>query len=138
MRKCITIIALLFVLKVQAQTVFTDGIVMPNIKTVQLYKQNNQMSLPVINLLSSDLLELHFDDLDGYVKNYFYTFQLCNENWEEVNLSPFDYIKGFTQNRVSQYRVASIALTKYVHYQAVLPERGSIPTKSGNYLLKVF
>ncbi|HPH22930.1 MAG TPA: DUF5103 domain-containing protein [Chitinophagaceae bacterium] len=138
MRKCITIIALLFVLKVQAQTVFTDGIVMPNIKTVQLYQQNNQMSLPVINLLSSDLLELHFDDLDGYVKNYFYTFQLCNENWEEVNLSPFDYIKGFTQNRVSQYRVASIALTKYVHYQAVLPERGSIPTKSGNYLLKVF
>jgi hypothetical protein len=138
MKKYITIIALLFVLKVQAQTVFADGIVLPNIKTVQLYQQNNQMSLPVINLLSSDLMELHFDDLDGYVKNYFYTFQLCNENWEEVNLSPFDYIKGFTQNRISQYRVASIALTKYVHYQAVLPERGSVPTKSGNYLLKVF
>lgn len=115
-----------------------EKIISPSIKTIQLYQQNNQLSLPIINLNSSDLLELRFDDLDGYVKNYFYAFQLCNENWEEANLSPFDYIKGFTQNRISQYRVASIALTKYVHYQVILPERGSVPTKSGNYLLKVF
>lgn len=121
-----------------AQNVASDGIYMSNIKTVQLYQQNNQQSLPILNLGSSDIVELHFDDLDGYVKNYFYTFQLCNEDWEEVNLSQFDYIKGFTQSRLSQYRVASIALTKYVHYQALLPDRGSVPTKSGNYLLKVF
>jgi len=123
---------------VLAQEKFSDAIYYPEIKTVQLYQQNNQMSLPIINLGSSDLLELHFDDLDGYVKNYSYTFQLCNENWEPVDLSPFDYIKGFIQNRLNQYRVSSIAQTKYVHYQALLPDRGSVPTKSGNYLLKVF
>lgn len=123
---------------VLAQEKFSDAIYYPEIKTVQLYQQNNQMSLPIINLGSSDLLELHFDDLDGYVKNYSYTFQLCNENWEPVDLSPFDYIKGFIQNRLNQYRISSIAQTKYVHYQALLPDRGSVPTKSGNYLLKVF
>jgi hypothetical protein len=46
------------------------------LKTVQLYNQNNQLSLPVINLGSSDLIELHFDDLDGYVKSYYYTFSI--------------------------------------------------------------
>lgn len=138
MKKYCTILTLLLSNFLIAQESLSDAILMPNIKTVQLYQQNNQLSLPLLNLSSSDAIELHFDDLDGYVKNYFYTFQLCNENWEEANLSPFDYIKGFTQNRISQYRVASIALTKYVHYQALLPERGSVPTKSGNYMLKVF
>ncbi len=138
MKYIFSIFFCLLLLATSAKEIFSDGALVKNVKTIQLYQQNNQMSLPIINLNSSDLLELHFDDLDGYVKNYFYTFQLCNEDWQEVGLSQFDYIKGFTQNRISQYRVASIALTKYIHYQALLPERGIVPTKSGNYLLKVY
>jgi len=120
-----------------AQTPEPDAVYM-NIKSIKLFSQNDQQSAPILNLGSSDLMELHFDDLDGYVKNYSYTFQLCNADWSEADLSPFDYIKGFTQNRLSQYRVSSIALTNYVHYQALLPDRGCVPSKSGNYLLKVF
>jgi len=138
MKPITTILFLFFTQIINAQNTGTDSIYMPNIHTVQLFQQNNQMSLPVLNLGSSDLMELHFDDLDGYVKNYSYTFQLCNEDWSEVDLSPFDYIRGFTQNRLTQYRASSIALTKYIHYQALLPDRGCVPIKSGNYLLKVF
>jgi len=138
MKLFFSFIFFLFVVNSNAQQVGKDSIYMSNIHSVQLYKQNDQMSLPIINLGSSDLIELHFDDLDGYVKSYYYSFQLCNENWEEADLSPFDYIKGFSQNNLNQYRVSSIALTRYVHYQALLPDRGSVPTKSGNYLLKVF
>lgn len=108
------------------------------IKTVKLFQQNNQESIPLINLNSSDLLELHFDDFDDNIKNYYYTYQLCNADWSEANMNPFDYIKGFTQNRIIQVRPSSNTLNKYVHYQATLPERNCIPTKSGNYLLKVF
>lgn len=111
---------------------------MPCIKTVKLFQQNNQESLPIINLNSTDLLELHFDDMDGYVKNYYYTFTLCNANWQPADLSGFDYLKGYQQQRLNQYRPSSIAQTKYVHYQAILPDRNCTPTKSGNYLLKVF
>jgi hypothetical protein len=53
-------------------------------------------------------------------------------------LNPFDYISGFPQNRISMYRVSSVALTRYVHYQVLLPEKNAVPTKSGNYILKVF
>jgi len=115
-----------------------DEIYFPSIHSVKLFQENNQESIPLINLNSSDLLELHFDDLDTDVKTYFYTYQLCNADWQPADLSSFDYIKGYQQQRLSQYRVSSITLSKYVHYQAILPDRNCRPTKSGNYLLKVF
>lgn len=110
-----------------------------NIRTVKLFMKDNQLSYPIIQLGSTEQLELHFDDLDGFVKNYSYTFQLCDADWKpNPYLGPFDFIKGFTQQRISQYRVASIATQEYVHYQAILPDRNCAPSKSGNYLLKVF
>ena len=115
-----------------------DRIYMDNIHSVKLFQQNNQLSPALITLNSSDLLELHFDDLSGVPKNYYYTLQLCNADWTPADVNVFDYIKGFLQNRLNQYRMSSIATTKYVHYQALLPEHNCIPTKSGNYLLKVF
>jgi hypothetical protein len=115
-----------------------DHVYNPDIHTVKLFQQNNQSGMPVIGLGSGDLLELHFDDLSGYPKNYYYTFVLCNADWTPADVSVFDYIKGFAQNRLSQYRISTVASTKYVHYQALLPDRNCMPAKSGNYLLKVF
>ena len=117
-----------------------DEIRMANIAGVKLYVQGNQMGYPIIGLNSNDMLELHFDDLDidGRIKNYYYTFELRNADWSPVNLSTFDYLKGYSQVRLNQYRVSSLALTKYIHYQAVLPDKNCVPSKSGNYLLKVF
>lgn len=115
-----------------------DVTYMRNVQGIKLYLQGNQLGYPIIALNSGELLELHFDDLDGRVKNYFYTFQLCNADWSPVNLSTFDYLRGFSQVRLSQYRLSSVSQTKYVHYQAVLPDRNCAPSKSGNYLLKVF
>jgi len=115
-----------------------EAVYKSNIKSVRFHTYGDQEALPVYKLNSSDRLELHFDDLDANVKNYFYTYQLCDYDWKPVRLSPFDYIKGFTQLRISNYRYSSIAFTRYTHYQAILPETNSLPTRSGNYLLKVF
>lgn len=115
-----------------------DRVYMESIRSVKLFQQNDQQSVALIRLNSNDQLELHFDDLAGYARNFFYTYQLCNADWTPALLNPFDYIKGFIQNRLSQYRMSSIALTRYMHYQALLPERSCMPSKSGNYLLKVF
>ncbi len=115
-----------------------DSIYVDNIKTVKLYNYGNQLSFPVINLNSGDRVELHFDDMDADVKYYYYTYQLCNSDWTPVTLSQFDYIKGFTQLKISTYRFSSIALTRYTHYQAVIPDRSCYPTRSGNYMIKVY
>ena len=120
----------------KAQT--PDSVYSPVIRTPQLYMAGNQQAYPVLRLNSTDQMELHFDDLDADVKNYFYTIQLCNEDWTPASVSEFDYIKGFSQIRIDNYQSSSVALTRYTHYQAVLPDANCIPIHSGNYLLKVF
>lgn len=115
-----------------------DVVFKDNIQSIRFHMYGDQQSLPVYKLNSSDQLELHFDDMEANTKSYYYSFVLCDYNWVPVNLSAFDYIKGFTQNRISNYRYSSIAYTKYTHYQAILPDRNSVPTRSGNYLLKVY
>lgn len=110
----------------------------PKIRSVQLFPYGNQLGYPVIHLGSSEQLELHFDDLSASVQNYAYTFQLCNADWTPVDLSQFDFIQGFSQQRISNYRMSSNALTRYTHYQALLPDRNCMPSKAGNYILKVF
>ncbi|MBL0358988.1 MAG: DUF5103 domain-containing protein [Chitinophagaceae bacterium] len=108
------------------------------IHSVRFNMYGDQETMPIYKLNSGDRLELHFDDMDANVKSYYYTYQLCDYNWQPVNISAFDYMKGFTQMRITNYRFSSIAYTRYTHYQAILPEANSMPSKSGNYLLKVY
>lgn len=110
----------------------------PAIKSVKLFRAGDQTSFPVLTLNSADLLQLEFDELGTAVKNYYYSFQLCNADWSPSVLTTFDYVKGFQSVRISTYRNSSLAAVKYVHYQATIPDRNSLPSRSGNYLLRVF
>lgn len=134
----VVFIFLIFLIAENSSAQISDSIYAKNIKTVRLFVSGNQLTLPVINLNSNELLDLNFDDLDADVKYYYYTYELCNSDWRVANLGQFDYIKGFTQNRITNYRFSSIAHQRYTHYQALLPERSMYPTRSGNYILKVF
>lgn len=130
----IVFVCILSAVSMQAQ----DIVLNPKIKTVKLYRSGDQTSFPLISLNSTDGLELHFDDFDNRVKNYYYTFQLCNADWSPSILHPFEYIKGFQNVRITNYRNSSLATARYVHYQANVPDRNCYPSRSGNYLLKVF
>ena len=115
-----------------------DSVYVPNIKTPQLILAGNQLGYPILRLNSADQLDLAFDDLDADVKNYSYTFQLYNADWTPALVSEFDYLKGFSQINITEYNLSSIAITKYTHYRARLPDRNCVPIRSGNYVLRVF
>lgn len=115
-----------------------DAVYAPNIRSVQLYQAGDQLSYPLIHLNGGDRLELHFDDVEGGIRTYSYTFQLCNADWTPAILSSFDYIKGFSNQRINTYRASSVALTRYTHYQATLPDPNCMPSRSGNYILRVY
>jgi hypothetical protein len=127
---------MLFAQKTSAQN--NDCIYQTNIRSVKLHAYADQLSYPILKLNSTDRIELHFDDLDADVKYYSYTFVLCNADWTTAPISQFDYMRGFANVRINTYRNASIALTRYTHYSAILPDKNTFPTRSGNYLLKVF
>ena len=101
---CTTIIVFLF-LSAFAQRE-PDKVYMQNIKGIKLFQQGNQASYPVIPLGATMVLALHFDDLTATIKNYSYTYQLCNADWQPADLSEMDYIQGFLQNRFTQYRAS--------------------------------
>lgn len=136
MKRIITLLVLLTGFVASAQ--IPDHIYKPNIKSVKLYRYGDIYSYPVYTLNSGEQFELHFDDLDADVKSYYYSYQLCNADWTPSNLFTFDYIKGFQSQRITNYRNSSIVFTRYTHYQAMLPDRNCMPSRSGNYLLKVF
>jgi type 9 secretion system plug protein len=115
-----------------------DYVYKPNIRSITFTKFGEPYGYPVISLNSGDVFELNFDDMDADLKTYYYTYQLCNADWSPSTLFSFDYIRGFQNMRITTYRSSSIALTRYTHYQAVVPDRNCYPIRSGNYLLKVF
>src|SRR5450432_2426624 len=115
-----------------------DSIYTPNIYSAKLYLKGNQLAYPVLTLNGNDQVELVFDDMDANVKSYYYTYQLCNADWTPVQVSTFDYIRGFAQNQITDYHYSSVALIRYTHYHITLPENNSRITLSGNYLLKVY
>ena len=128
---------LFFVEKLISQRL-PDEVYQDNIKTIKFSRFGEPLTYPVISLNGPEQLELNFDDMAGGVKNYFYSFVLCNADWTPAQMSTFDYVKGFTQVRISTYRNSSVSFTRYTHYQAILPDKNAVPTKSGNYLLKVY
>ena len=119
-------------------TIFSATARTQNIQAIKLFRSGDQTSFPLIQLGATDGLELHFDDLDADVKNYYYAFQLCNADWSPALWNTFDYTRGFQNVRITTYRNSSLSNIRYTHYQAQIPDRNSAPTKSGNYILKVF
>jgi len=135
--KYLLLLVLVFIgahLKAQAP----DSVYMPNIYSAKFYLKGNPLAYPVISPNGTNQLELEFDDLDADVKSYYYTYQLCNADWTPVQISTFDYIRGFAQNQITDYHYSSVALIRYTHYHVTMPETNSYITLSGNYMLKVY
>lgn len=140
MRKVFTVIALLsfFNARAQENRISQDHVYSPTIKTVKLNPTGEPLALPVITLNSGEKLELNFDDMQYEVRNYFYTIQLCNADWTPVMINTIQYLKGYSENQIRDYRFSAVALQKYVHYHLDFPNQNCTPTLPGNYVLKVY
>jgi hypothetical protein len=117
---------------------YEDRIYKKNIRTVQLRDVTFDRSQPILSLNSDEKLKLSFDDLDADLKDYMYTIIFCDANWEPSDLLTAEYIEGFAENSIIDYRYSFNTLVPYTHYNAVFPGNATRLTKSGNYLLKVY
>ena len=115
-----------------------DKIMNPNIQTVLIFPKGKPLALPVIGLNTQDELLIQFDDLSANYQQYYYTIELMDMHMQPVALNPFDYTRGLTQNNIRDYTISSIAQQSYYHYSFTFPTASCRPTKSGNYLMKVY
>ncbi|MDO9040101.1 MAG: DUF5103 domain-containing protein, partial [Bacteroidota bacterium] len=96
--------------------VYRDGI-----KSVQLYRDGNELSNPVIELGSDVKLVLKFDDITEDVSQYSYTIIHCDANWNESFIQQNEYISGFPDNPVNDYAMSFNTTVKFVNYQLRIP-----------------
>ena len=120
------------------QDKFEDKIFDSRLKTVQLYKSGWNLSYPIINSGSNDKLELHFDLLDDQPETYYYSFIHCDKNWRESGIFPGDYLDGFPEDQIEDYRPSFNTKINYYHYKLEFPNERINLRLSGNYIIKVY
>jgi hypothetical protein len=117
---------------------YQNAIYKEGIKSVQLFREGNELSNPVIELGSDAKLVLKFDDLSEEVNQYSYTLIHCDANWNESYIQQMEYLTGFVDNPVSDYAMSFNTTVKFVNYQVRIPNDECSPKYSGNYALVVF
>src|SRR3990172_9574014 len=86
-----------------------------NIRTVKLTRSGEEIGQPIIRLNSEDKLQLSFDDLDGDVKTYNYTLIHCDASWNVSGIMNSEFLSGFYDELVSEYKHSFNTLQTYTH-----------------------
>ncbi len=117
---------------------FTNHVFNDKIKTVQLYKEGWNLSYPVIRNNGNEKLIFQFDLLGDKIENYNYTFIHCDKDWNKSDINPTDYMDGFPENPIEDYKPSFNTTVNYIHYKLVFPNDRVQLKLSGNYILMVF
>lgn len=119
--------------------VYYDYIYDSNLKSVKFHVKGYETSMPIIELKGPSTLVLNFDDLSGDTRDFVYSVQHCDANWNPSrNITEFDYLDGFTEGQIRDYDYSFKVHSSYTHYMLTLPNRDMDFKLSGNYLLKIY
>lgn len=118
-----------------AQEVQREVIPPYNIKTVS-FVQNGNNVVPIFELGST--FELQFDDLFGNEANYYFDITHCDYNWKPTDIPKTDFIRGFDNQRITDYSNSFNTLQVYSHYRLAFPNQFTTQLRlSGNYIVKI-
>lgn len=122
----------------QGKLLHADHISSERIKSVMLQRDGWDLSYPVIRLNSDEKLLLRFDLLGDNPDPYYYRFILCDKDWNESGIFVNDYLDGFPENAVEDYKPSFNTTTHYFHYNLIFPNDRVSFKLSGNYLLVIY
>ena len=128
----LTITLLLFVL---LNGKSQQSYVSKNIKSIKLLSHNINSSYPIIGF--NDLLELSFDDLDADEKNYYFEINHFDYKWKPSRLLKSEYLNGFDDVRIDNYKNSFNTLQAYTHYKLRLQKNDFSFKISGNYSISI-
>lgn len=117
---------------------YTDNVFKENIKTVQLHKEGWNLSYPLIKNNSDEKLILHFDVHGNQIETYYYTFIHCTKDWEKSDIFSNDYIDGFPENQIEEFKPSFNTTVNYIHFKLTFPNDRIRFKLSGNYILQVY
>jgi hypothetical protein len=72
--------------------VYKTEVIGKDIRTLQLKVFDNNLTYPVIELNSSDFVQISFDEMSHNNHMYSYSVHHCNADWTLSELLPIEYI----------------------------------------------
>ncbi len=118
--------------------IFKDTIYNKSIKTVQIYKNGNSQNQPIIRLNYGEEIVLSFDEISDEIKDYYYDFIHCDAKWRATDLSQNEYLEGFFDNQITDYKYSFNTFHHYIHYTIVFPNNDVNLKLSGNYVINIY
>ena len=106
------------------------------IKTITIRDDNNPSQFPIIEL--GNTLELEFDVLNGLEEDYYYKINHYNFNWTKSDLTKSEYLSGYDNNKIYNYKNSFNTYQLYSHYELKIPNQDVQIKKSGNYIISVY
>lgn len=110
------------------------------IRTLSVIVNDDWASLPIIELNSSDIISISFDDMTHEYTRYTYKLEHCEADWSvSEGLFPSDYMTGFTNGNIIEDAEESFNTNVlYTHYSLQIPNSDCRPKLAGNYRLTVY
>jgi hypothetical protein len=108
------------------------------IRTVQLFKGDNELSYPIYEIHNPVPLTLSFDELGNQTSRFFVTFKPCDAHWNPADLFVTEYLEGIDYEAIMDIQPSAGTRVDYVNYRHRFPHPGTRFKLSGNYLLVVY
>ena len=110
------------------------------IHSLQMYVNDDAGSMPVLELGSSDVLHVSFDDLAPHYERYTYRITHCDpEGNPSDELLEADYVERVAEDEtIDDCEPSRNTTITYMHYALQLPNARVRPLLSGNYRLTVY
>ena len=110
----------------------------PNIKSLQVIKNDDFEALPVLQLKGQDVLSISFDELSHNYHRFIYRVEPCNPDWTPAEgLFESDWLEGLNDQPIEQYDNSINTTVLYTHYALQFPNEHTNLRMSGNYRLHI-
>ncbi|MBO5828662.1 MAG: DUF5103 domain-containing protein [Paludibacteraceae bacterium] len=117
---------------------YRNQVFTPLINSAQVYLNDNQLDLPIMEINSSDVITVSFDWLSLEYEHLAYRIEHCNWDWAPSGLDEMDYVQGINEVIIEDYYTSSNTTTDYTNYSFTLPNDNVQLLLSGNYVVKIF
>ncbi len=116
-----------------------NRIFVPNVKSLTSVVNGDWLNRPVMELHSDDQLQIDFDELSHTYHRFIYRLEHCEWDWQpSEGLFESDWLEGFNNNPIEDYRNSINTTVLYTHYRLTIPNDLCRLKMSGNYRLTVY
>lgn len=130
---------LFFVVSLPITALGHHKILAPDFKSLQVIVNDEWLSpLPVMELGSTDVVTISFDQLSHDYHRLVYHLEPCNPDWTPTEgIFESDWLQGFNDRPIDDYENSLNTSILYTHYRMTLPNDDTRLKMSGNYRLHI-